>query len=69
MPGGPPRFYSQLPHEQRAKLLKERLKKYTQRVRSSMKHEARNEQSPACLFALAGRREYCKLAWPENPIN
>ncbi len=35
VPGGPPRFYSQLPHEQRAKLLKERLKKYTQRVRSS----------------------------------
>ena len=32
VPGGPPRFYSQLPHEQRAKLLKERLKKYTQRV-------------------------------------
>lgn len=31
-PGGPPRFYAQLPHEQRAKLLKERLKKYTQRV-------------------------------------
>ena len=33
VPGGPPRFYAQLPHEQRAKLLKERLKKYCQRVR------------------------------------
>ena len=32
-PGGPPRFYTQLPQEERAKLLKERLKKYCQRVR------------------------------------
>ena len=31
--GGPPRFYSQLPQEERAKLLKDRLKKYCQRVR------------------------------------
>lgn len=31
-PGGPMRFYSQLPHEERAKLLKDRLKKYCQRV-------------------------------------
>ncbi len=31
-PGGPPRFYGQLPAEERAKLLKERLKKYCQRV-------------------------------------
>ncbi len=30
--GGPPRYYGQLPHEERAKLLKERLKKYCQRV-------------------------------------
>ena len=37
-PGGPPRFYSQLPHEQRAKLLKERLKKYCQRVSQPVKH-------------------------------
>lgn len=36
-PGGPPRFYSQLPHEQRAKLLKERLKKYCQRVNQPVK--------------------------------
>lgn len=32
--GGPPRYYGQLPHEERAKLLKERLKKYCQRVSS-----------------------------------
>lgn len=31
-PGGPPRFYAQLPQEERAKLLKDRLKKYCQRV-------------------------------------
>ncbi|KAK9798895.1 hypothetical protein WJX73_003389 [Symbiochloris irregularis] len=30
--GGPVRFYTQLPHEERAKLLKDRLKKYCQRV-------------------------------------
>ncbi|CAL8464190.1 g3725 [Coccomyxa elongata] len=30
--GSPPRYYGQLPHEERAKLLKERLKKYCQRV-------------------------------------
>ena len=36
--GGPPRFYSQLPHEQRAKLLKERLKKYCQRVSQPVKY-------------------------------
>ena len=34
-PGGPPRFYSQLPQEERAKLLKDRLKKYCQRVRGA----------------------------------
>ena len=33
-PGGPPRFFTQLPQEERAKLLKERLKKYCQRVRT-----------------------------------
>ncbi|KAK9830879.1 hypothetical protein WJX81_001263 [Elliptochloris bilobata] len=31
-PGGSPRFYGQLPQEERAKLLKDRLKKYCQRV-------------------------------------
>ena len=34
VPGGPQRFYSQLPHEERQKLLKQRLKKYCQRVRA-----------------------------------
>jgi len=33
VPGGLQRFYSQLPHEERQKLLKQRLKKYCQRVR------------------------------------
>ena len=33
-PGEAPRYYSQLPQEQRARLLKERLKKYCQRVRA-----------------------------------
>ena len=32
-PGEAPRYYSQLPQEQRARLLRERLKKYCQRVR------------------------------------
>ena len=31
-PGEAPRYYSQLPQEQRARLLRERLKKYCQRV-------------------------------------
>ena len=35
VPGGPQRFYSQLPHEERQKLLKQRLKKYCQRVRAA----------------------------------
>lgn len=30
--GGPPRAYDQLPHEERARLLKDRLKKYCQKV-------------------------------------
>ena len=30
--GGPPRAYDQLPQEERAKLLKDRLKKYCQKV-------------------------------------
>lgn len=34
VPGGPQRFYSQLPYEERQKLLKQRLKKYCQRVRA-----------------------------------
>ena len=33
--GGSPRFFPQLPHEERAKLLKDRFKKYCQRVRCS----------------------------------
>ena len=37
LPGGAPRFYGQLPHEERAKLLKERLKKYCQRVRCALR--------------------------------
>lgn len=32
--GGPPRGFGDLPHDERQKLLKERLKKYCQRVRS-----------------------------------
>ena len=40
VPDGPPRFYSQLPHEQRTKLLKERLKKYTQRVSPCQSHQS-----------------------------
>lgn len=35
-PGGPVRFYTQLPHEERAKLLKDRLKKYCQKVGHGM---------------------------------
>lgn len=33
VPGGPVRFYPDLSFDERAKLLKERLKKYTQKVR------------------------------------
>jgi DNA polymerase epsilon subunit 1 len=31
-PGGPQRGWSQMPHEERAKMLKDRLKKYCQKV-------------------------------------
>ena len=51
VPGGPPRFYAQLPHEQRAKLLKERLKKYTQRVRPSRDLHSK----PSSVSQLADR--------------
>ena len=39
-PGGPPRFYSQLPQEERAKLLRDRLKKYCQRARTGTRSES-----------------------------
>lgn len=36
--GGPPRAFDQLPHDERQKLLKDRLKKYCQKVHSAVDH-------------------------------
>jgi hypothetical protein len=59
-PGGPPRFYSQLPQEERAKLLRDRLKKYCQRVRTGQcpeLWEAREGQHVGVLACLIKHTE------------